>query len=103
MKGKVMVLGVVVSSMLFSATAMCTEASCPVSSGEFDKLVQSNMKDQCLIVAKNCGTETSSVQQRVNELRVEIGKGLDVYSPSELRALKEQLKWIETESGNQFI
>ena len=101
MKRRVMVRGVVVTSMLFSATAIA--ATCPVSSSEFDKLVQSDMKDQCLIVAKNCGTETSSVQQRVNELRGEIAKGLDVYSPSELRALKEQLKWIETDSGNQFI
>ena len=103
MKKRAMVLSAVVSSLLFTATAMGRAASCPVSSNEFDKLVQSNMKDQCLIVAKNCGTETGSVQQRVNELRGEIAKGLDVYSPSELRALKEQLQWIETDSGNQFI
>lgn len=103
MKKRAMVMSVLVTSILFSATAMCTAASCPVSSNEFDKLVQSNMKDQCLIVAKNCGTEPSTVQKRVNELRVEIAKGLDVYTANELQALKEQLKWIESESGNQFI
>ena len=64
MKRRGMVLGAAVTSMLFSATAICTAASCPVSSSEFDKLVQSNMKDQCLIVAKNSSTESSSVQQR---------------------------------------
>lgn len=95
-------MSVAVSSMLISA-AMSTAAECPVSSSEFDTLVKSNMKDQCLIVAKNCGTETSSVQQRVNELRNEIAKGTDVYTPGELRVLNEQLKWIESDSGNGVI
>lgn len=90
-------------SILLSAVTTIASDQCPVSFGEFDKLVQSNIKNQCLIVAKNCATDVNTVQQRVNELRVEIAKGLDVYSPNELRVLKEQLKWIDSDSSNQFI
>ena len=89
--------------LMTSATTIVGAEQCPVSSGEFDKLVQSNFKNQCLIVAKNCTRESNTVQQRVNELRVEIAKGPDVYTPNELRALKEQLNWITSSSSNQFI
>jgi hypothetical protein len=91
------------AAVLFAAVPLLAAPSCPVSSGEFDRLVQSNMKDQCLIVARNCADESATVQQRVNQLRVEIAKGSYVYTPNELRALKEQLQWIETDSGNGFI
>jgi hypothetical protein len=96
-------IAAVAVSILFSAVAIRGAERCPVSFGEFDKLVQSSFKDQCLLVAKNCATKTDGVQQRVNDLRVEIAKGLNVYAPNELRALKEQLKWIDSDSGNQFI
>lgn len=89
--------------VLFSAGTIRGADQCPVSSGEFDKLVQSNFKNQCLIVAKNCTNESNTVQQRVDQLRQEIAKGQDVYTPSELRTLKEQLEWIASSSGNQFI
>lgn len=90
-------------AVLFSALPIVADQSCPVSTSEFDKLIQSNMKNQCLVVAKNCAYETSSVQQRVNELRREIAKGRYVYSADELRNLEKQLNWIETETGNQSI
>lgn len=89
--------------LLLSAITLLGAEQCPVTFGEYDKLVQSNIKNQCLIVAKNCTQESESVQQRVNRLRVEIAKGLDVYSPNELRSLKDQLNWIDSNSGNQFI
>ena len=92
-----------VTTMLFSAIAISAAENCPVSFGEYNNLVQSNIKNECLIVAKNCATETDTVQQRVYDLRQEIAKGSYVYSPAELRALGEQLQWIETESGNRFI
>ena len=97
------ILVVSAASVLFSAVPILAAPRCPVSSGEFDQLIRSNMKDQCLIVAKNCADESDTVQQRVNQLRVEIAKGSYVYSANELRTLKEQLNWIETESGNRFI
>jgi hypothetical protein len=103
MKRRAALISTVAIFMLLSASTILGAAQCPVSNREYDKLVQSNFKNQCLIVAKNCATESNTVQQRVNELRVEIAKGLDVYTPNELRALKEQLKWINSSSSNQFI
>jgi len=41
--------------------------------------------------------------QRVNDLRKEIAKGLAVYTPDELRTLKEQLKWIVSDSRNDVM
>lgn len=103
MKRIATLISVMSASMLLSAITILAAESCPVSFGEYEKLVQSNFKNQCLIVAKNCATDADTVQQRVNDLRKEIAKGLDVYAPNELRGLKEQLKWIEYDSDNQFI
>lgn len=103
MKKIAAMISAVTVSLLLSAVSILGAEQCPVSSGEFHKLVQSNFKNQCLIVAKNCATASDSVQQRVNELRVEIAKGQAVYTPNELKALKEQLEWIDSSSGNQFI
>jgi len=90
-------------AMLLSAIPVLAAGTCPVSFGEYDKLIQSDMKNQCLIVARNCSGETDNVQQRVNDLRVEIAKGTYVYTGAELRALREQLQWIETDSDNRII
>lgn len=89
--------------LLLSALPVLAAEVCPVSFGEYDKLVQSDFKNQCLIVARNCTVGTDSVQQRVNDLRVEIAKGRYVYSSGEIGILKEQLKWIEADSANRII
>ena len=99
--GKVIVISA--ATVLFAALPVLAAPSCPVSSNEFDKLVQSNIQNQCLLVAKNCAGESDTVQQRVNQLRMEIAKGGYVYSPNELRMLREQLQWIKADSGNRFI
>jgi len=103
MKRILTVVSAAAASVLLSALVIFGEQSCPVSSGQFEKLVQSNVKNQCLIVARNCIDEFSTVQQRIDELRVEIAKGSTVYTADELRAFQEQLGWIEKESGNQII
>ena len=90
-------------AMLLSAVPILAAGSCPVSFGEYDKLMQSNMKDQCLIVARNCASKADTVQQRVNTLRIETAKGNYVYSNDELKALREQLRWIQADSGNRII
>jgi len=103
MKNIVKIFSLMTTALLLSAIAILAAEQCSVSFGEYEKLVQSNVKNQCLVVAKNCATEANTVQQRVNELRVEIAKGSDVYTPDELMTLKKQLQWIESDSGNQFI
>ena len=32
-------------------------------------------KDECLLLAKNCGTVLNSIQERIEKLKEEIGKG----------------------------
>jgi hypothetical protein len=103
MKRIVTLISVVMATVLFSGITIRAAENCPISLSDYDKLVQSNFKNQCLIVAKNCATDVSTVQQRVNDLRKEIAKGSYVYTPDQLRTLEEQLEWIESESGNQFI
>lgn len=103
MKRRITVITTIAASLLLSALTILAAENCPIPSGEFDKLVQSNFKNQCLIVAKNCSSETATVQQRLDELRVEIAKGRTVYNADELRMMREQLGWIERDSGNQII
>jgi hypothetical protein len=102
MKRLVTIISVVTASMLFSAMAILADEYSG-SIGSYGEGVQSNQKNECLLVAKNCATDSSTVQQRAMDLRKEIAKGLDVYTPAELKKLKEQLNWIEFDSGNPGI
>ena len=103
MKRITTLLSIVSAVIVVSAVSILAAENCPISSREYDKLVQSNFKNQCLLVAKNCGSDTYTVQERATNLRAEIAKGRDVYTAAELRALREQLQWIETDSANQVI
>lgn len=103
MKKTALLISVVATSLLFSTITIIAAEQCPVSFGEYEKLMKSNIKNQCLIVARNCADDVSTVQQRVDDLRVEIAKGSEVYTPHELMQLKEQMKWIEADSDNKFI
>ena len=103
MKRIATVISVVTVSMLFSAIVTLGVENYPVPFGSYGKGVHSNQKNECLLVAKNCATESSAVQQRVDDLRNEIAKGYKVYTPTELNILREQLKWIEFDSKNAII
>jgi len=103
MKRIITVISAVASSMLFSAIAILAADNSPMSYGKYESQQSSHSKNECLLVAKNCATESSTVQQRVNELRNEIAKGYRVYTPTELNMLKEQLKWITSDSRNTSI
>ena len=103
MKRIATVISVVMASMLFSAIAILGEVYYPVPFGSYGKIMQSNHKNQCLLIAKNCASKSDTVLQRLNDLRNEIAKGYRVYTPTELNRLKEQLKFIVTESDNTTI
>jgi len=47
-------------------------------------------KDECLIVAKNCVSE--SINSRVDRIQREIARGSTVYSEDELNHLKNELR-----------
>ena len=67
--------------------------------GQPDQQVQ---KDECLLVAKNCPTD--SIQERIQRIQAEIGKGTDVYSSDELIRLQRELdvaqKLLDFETTN---
>jgi len=52
---------------------------------------QTQQKDECLLVAKNCPDSVDSIQQRIEKLQHEIGRGADVYTSDELQILKQKL------------
>jgi hypothetical protein len=54
-------------------------------------------KNECLLVAKNCINNSSSVQERIDDLKNEISRGLNIYTPDELKLLEDQLQWLEND------
>lgn len=56
-----------------------------------DPPMQQGEKNECLLVAMNCGNQVDSIQQRIERIQREIGRGTAVYSNDELGRLREQL------------
>ncbi|HEY5975135.1 MAG TPA: hypothetical protein VIU41_10360 [Geobacteraceae bacterium] len=100
MKRIVYVIIAMAASLLFSAVATLRAENYPEPFGKYGTGIQSNQKNECLLVAMNCAPESGFVHQRVFDLRSEIAKGLTIYTPEELNMLKEQLKWIETDNAD---
>lgn len=59
-----------------------------------------NQKNECLLISKNCSDSVDSIQQRIERLNKEIGKGTAVYTRDELgtlnRKLDEATRMLET-------
>lgn len=60
----------------------------PVLSGESDS---ADKKDLCVLIAVECGHSVQSIQDKIDRLKEEISKGTAVYTPEELRSLKQKL------------
>jgi hypothetical protein len=56
-----------------------------------ESIGQEAQKDECLLVARNCTDSVDSIQQRIDKLNTEIGKGTAVYSNEELGVLNNKL------------
>lgn len=52
---------------------------------------QQGEKNECLLVAINCGNQVDSIQQRIERIKGEIDRGTDVYTTEELQRLNRQL------------
>ena len=52
---------------------------------------QQDSKDECLLVAINCGTDYPSLERKIENLRKEISKGKSVYTDDELNILRGKL------------
>jgi hypothetical protein len=81
-------IAVVAASMLLSAVPALSDE---VSGGQMAPAEQSQQKDECLLIAKNCPDAVDTIQQRIEKLEFEIGRGADVYTPEELQILQQKL------------
>jgi hypothetical protein len=50
-------------------------------------------KDECLLVAKNCSSD--SIQTRIERIENEIKRGTDVYTRDELREMERQIDFYK--------
>lgn len=58
---------------------------------DFGLKEQKVYKDECLLAAINCGKDFITLEQKIDKLQKEIGKGRAVYTDDELRILREEL------------
>lgn len=49
-------------------------------------------KNECLLAAMNCANQVDSIQQRIERIQKEIGRGEAVYTRDELRRLNDRLE-----------
>jgi hypothetical protein len=82
-------------STLFSVAGTFADDNSPNQEGTDLGSMLAPPVNECLLVAKNCVTGYSKTMERVNDLKQNISKGLNAYSPSELKAMKDELKWLE--------
>lgn len=90
---------------LLSAALMILAVPAFADDGAMDKVLdrgQQTEKNECLLVARNCGNQVDSIQQRIERIKKEISRGTDVYTNDELRRLNRQLddavKTLENET-----
>ncbi len=58
-------------------------------------------KNECLLIARDCGSAAQWIQDKIEKLQEEIEKGTRVYRPEELEALKQKLD--ETDKILDFL
>jgi hypothetical protein len=84
--------------MIVAVPALADESS---MEGKYEQGQQSD-KNECLLVAMNCGNQVDSIQQRIDRIKGEIGRGTAVYTNDELnrldRELDEAVKTLEFEN-----
>jgi len=74
--------------MIVAVPVLADESS---MNGKFEQGQQTE-KNECLLVAMNCGNQVDSIQQRIDRIKGEISRGSDVYTNDELRTLNRELE-----------
>jgi len=74
--------------MIVAVPVLADESS---MNGKFEQGQQTD-KNECLLVAMNCGNQVDSIQQRIDRIKGEISRGTDVYTNDELRTLNRELE-----------
>jgi len=83
-------------SMLFLVTLHVGGYTTAVQAGDSQVMDDGSkqgqgQKEECLLVAVNCGTDYRTLELKIESLRNEIAKGSDVYSADELKDLGKRL------------
>lgn len=79
---------------LLAAALMIVAVPALAVEDAMDKMLEKGQqvdKNECLLVAVNCGNQVDSIQQRIDRIKGEISRGTDVYTTDELRRLERQL------------
>ena len=90
MKRIATIISVVAAAMMFSAISLRADEG--TVGGYGGERMVTPQKDECMLVAKNCGNDIDSIQERITRLKGEIARGTDVYTVEELRSLEWQLE-----------
>jgi hypothetical protein len=90
MKTKARIFSVLMAALMVTSLPA---SGAVIMMGQDAAPIPGKQKDECLLVAKNCYTET--INERVQRLEREIAKGTPVYTESELNKLKRDLKDAE--------
>ena len=72
---------------LMLATAIFMMSSVPAFA-----VMSKEQKDECLLASKNCTSQVDDIYKRMHKLDKEIKKGTKVYTPDELKKLKDKLQ-----------
>lgn len=78
MKRIYVIISIVAASVLITAM--------PILAAD-ESMGKEAQRDECLLVARNCAGSVDSIQERIDKLNAEIGKGSAVYSNEELGVL----------------
>jgi len=75
---------------LLAAALMIVAVPVLAQEGVMGQQATQNQKNECLLVARNCPTD--SIQERIDRIQTEINKGTAVYTNDELKSLKRELE-----------
>ncbi len=87
MKRILTIVASMAAGLLISALSVMADEGIGVSGSVNESIA----KDECLLVAMNCPDRVDTLQQTIDRLHKEIGKGSDVYTTDELRRLNDKL------------
>jgi hypothetical protein len=91
MKAIARTVSFVAAALIIAAVPVLAEESFfNVEEGYMNQQEQQGQKSECLLVAKNCPTD--SIQDRIQRIQDEIAKGTAVYSNDDLQRLNRQLE-----------
>lgn len=85
-------LSVLAATLLIASMPALSDEGSMGGVGTMGEQAQSGQKDECLLVAMDCGNKVDSIQQRIDRLNKEISRGTDVYTQDELKRLERQLE-----------